>query len=571
MPTEWQPDLVGPLIGGMNAGVDPELVPDLQCSFGRNISVRGGRAHSRPRVIKRATLPSGKIQGASAFRDRNVVLIAIEGRIHEMSPSDFSLLEKTSSTDCNNPNRPRVFMCETVGSIAIQDGQSTPIIYDGDQFRRADETKDELPVGWMMNYSNGRLCVVVDNQRAVRVGDIKGDAHQSEFKFTEATMLLGGGDLFFPSKVTSLASIPVIDTSSGQGTTLVGCRDRVFSLKTQVTSRDLWPDVGFQTDFFPSTGVVGDNAVAAVNQDLYFRSGDGLRSIRAAIGDYSSPGLAPISREVGYRFDHDGGELLTDATVVRFDNRLLATHSPICYGNRSIALGLIAYNLDPLSTSGQKSPPVYDGEWDLGVQIAEIVSSGFFGRDRCFVIGRDSTGNGVWEILREADSVAGVSENPVQEVITRTLPGAGINARKQLMRADLFVSDITTDATFTLYFRSDRYPHWTEWDSFTVPASRGTGWGATKPVFRSPLSSRTPPEVFDSRTGNYLHHGFGFQVRLVWTGKARINFIEVHSKPIQRAGVADNTENQTQTVYADAPAGQESPSFWFQFTHSPLP
>ena len=84
----------------------------------------------------------------------------------------------------------------------------------------------------------------------------------------------------------------------------------------------------------PTRGIVGANAVVAINQDLYFRSTDGLRSLRTSTADYNSPGLTPLSVEVRHRFDYDSSFLLEDAGVVCFDNRILCTHSPFIYGRR---------------------------------------------------------------------------------------------------------------------------------------------------------------------------------------------------------------------------------------------
>jgi hypothetical protein len=574
-PTGWNPNLVGNLVGGMDAGLDPDLIQPGQFSYGRNISVRQGRVHSRPRLVPRYQLPSGKIQGAEAFQARDVMLVAIAGHIYEVDPFSWNFLEKTSNTDYNNPNRPRMYFCETVGSIAIQDDQSAPIIYDGSTWRRSnfdDPTTPELPVGAMMSYSNGRLCVAVDQRNAVRIGDIKQqNVHQSEFQFTETLFYAGGGDISFPQKVTSLSSLPVINTATGQGSTIVGCRGRVHSLNTQITAREQWDSIPFATEVFTETGITGHRATAQVNQDLYFRANDGLRSIRTAVGDYAGPGLTPLSREVAYRLDHDSGDMLEDAIVRKFDNRLLVTHSPIRYGNRSIALGLISYNLDPLSTGGRKQPAVFDGEWD-GVQIAEIVVGLFRGQERCFVIGRDQTGaNWIWELLSESNSVVGVTESPQQELVTGALPGAGINAFKELKGCDIWLSDIAGPVDLKVYYRTDQYPYWIYWDEFNIPAAPVSGWTNNAPVFRNPLSCRTPPEYFDPKTGQYSHRGFSFQIRLVWSGQAKVKFVEGWSAAIPQPDVADNTENEDQNMYAQVPEGQESPSFWYNFPVSPVP
>lgn len=567
---KWQKDVVTALLGGMDSGNDPDIVGAGTVSRLRNISVRGGRARSRPRIVKCHDLPAGKIQGAAVFSDRNVLLVSLEGRIYELNPLAWTRVEKTSDTDRNNPNCPRHYYCETVGSIVIQDEQSIPIIYDGDEFRRADENKDEVPVGAMMSFSNGRLAVAVNNRRAVRIGDIRQDEHQSELKFTETYSLLGGGDFAFPSRVTSLTSLPVIDTSTGQGSTIVGCRGRIFSLKTQITSRDAWPDVGFQSEVFPDVGVVGHRAISKANQDLIFRAHDGLRTFRATVSDYESFGLTPISREFHHRMSCDEESFLDDTCIVTFDNRVIFTHSPTVYGNRYINLGLGSYNLDTMSRAGQKSNAVFDGEWD-GLQVAEMVTGKLYGSTRCFIIGRDVDGNnGIWEILPEATQRQD-GDNPVQEITTAMLPGAGIDAWKALRRCDLYLSGIVDPVHVEVLFRPDRYEYWTQWDSFDVTPSKENGWGREVATYRGPLSTRTPPDNYDPSVQRYLNQGYGFQVLVRFTGRARLDQLHVFSEVILQPSVAVNVENETAAIRSNPPAGQEETSFWFPYTASPHP
>lgn len=562
----WTPEVQSLVIGGADSGSEPELIGSSTAAHLRNVSVRGGRAHSRPRFKKILSLADGKIQGAAAFNDRGLLMTSIDGRVYEVDPLALSVVEKTDASTRGSPNRARHFYCETVGTLIIQDFQAKPLIYDGSTFRQAES--DEVPVGGPMGFSNGRLAVAVNTGRDVRLGDIRdGGVHQSELKFTETYFLTGGGDFSFPSKVTSIRSLPVIDTSTGQGSLIVGCRERVFSLKTQLTSRDMWADVAFQTEFLP-VGITGPTAVTGVNQDLYFRAPDGVRSIRAAVSDLSSPGLTPLSNEMAHRFDHDTDFLLEYASVVLFDNRLFVTHSPMNYGNRAINLGLAVYNFDTISKSGQKSAPVWDGEWD-GVQIAEVVVGDFRGSKRMFIVGRDSEGNGVWEVYAEAKQPI-VEETPAQELVTRTFVGGGINDYKALRRCDVWLSGIEADVNLKVYFRSDKYPYWILWDEFDVATTSPDSWAIKNPVHRNPLSTRSAPDDVDGRTNQLLSQGFTFQIRLVWSGVARVDMIQVWTESVGQSGLSDNVENQDESLY-EVPAGHVRQEFWYPHATDPNP
>jgi hypothetical protein len=568
MPTtnNWLADTQATVLEGMNRGREPELLSDQQAHLLRNLSTRGGRVRSRPRFVKRATLPAGLMQGAAVFGRLSRILTSVGGRIHEVDPQTWTVEEKTGA-EVNSPTQPRAWFCETVGSIIIQDGQSRPFIYDGADFRRAGD--EEVPVGRVMAFGNGRLAVVVNSGRDVRIGDIRQPEHQSELKFTETYSLNGGGDFSFPSDVTALAVLPVIDTGSGQGSLIVGCRDSVNSLKTQITQRDLWAEVGFQTIVLPNRGIAGANAVVAVNQDLYFRSSDGLRSVRTSTTDYSAPGLAPLSVEVRHRFDYDTPFLLDDASMVYFDNRALCTHSPFIYGPRSLAQGIVALNFDSLSGRGQKSPPCFDGEWD-GLIIAQLFTGNVLGVDRCFALGRDLTGvNGLWEILPEVAEPAG--DSPPQVLESRVFFGDSPGTLKNLRRCDVQFSDIRGRLDCRVYFKASKYPFWTLWDTFAVdaPAAR-VSWSPARPQARTMLSTHSVPEGVDPNTGRLISVGTGFQVRIEFEGVARLDYLQVFQARTGLHPYSDNPEAGSSAGEVSVPAGAVEPSFWHAHPVSPL-
>ncbi len=567
MPTTegWLSDTQATVLDGMNRGREPELISEQQAALLRNVSIRGGRVRSRPRIVKRMSLPNGLMQGASIFNASSQIVASIGGKFYVIDPKAWTA-EQKNATDLNSSKQPRVWFAETVGSIVMQDGQSKPYIYDGADFRRADS--NEVPVGKAMAFGNGRLAVVVNSGYDVRIGDIRQPDHQSELKFTETYNLLGGGDFAFESQVKALAILPVIDTGSGQGALVVGTDSAVYTMKTQISQRDLWGEVGFQTILLPTRGISGANAVVAVNQDLYFRSSDGLRSVRSSTADYDAPGLAPLSVELRHRFDYDTPFLLEDASVVCFDNRLLCTHSPFIYGPRSMAQGLVAFNFDSLSGRGQKSPPAYDGEWD-GILIAELFTGRISGTERCFILGRDLDGtNGLWEILRE--NAVQVGDEPTQAFESRVLFGDAPGTLKHLRRCDLMFSDIRGGLNVRAYFKPNKYPYWVRWDEFTVDAPPTQSWGSVVPQHRTLLSTRSPIEELDPTTARLISCSTGFQVRIEWDGQARLDYLQVFQERVSMLPYADNpAPNQTQDVVT-VPSWAVSPQFWHTHPASPL-
>jgi hypothetical protein len=574
---DWLSDTQATVLDGMSRGREPELISEQQAAMLRNISIRGGRARPRPRIVYKFPCATGLVQGASFFRARNTIVFVISGRLFELDPRDWTTVsERTSAGTLLSPTRPQVWMCETEGTMVVQDGQARPIFYDGVTCRRAGD--DEVPVGQAMDYANGRLAVAVNNASAVRLGDIRQTAHQSELKFTETTFLNGGGDFNFASPVTALKSLPVIDTGSGHGALIVGCRDSVHTLKTQITQRDLWNEVGFGTVLLPNRGVVGPNALVAVNQDLYFRSSDGLRSLRTSTGDYDAPGLAPLSVEVRHRFDYDTPFLLDGTSMAYFDNRLLCTHSPFIRGTGTLAQGIIAFNFDAISGRGAKSPPAFDGEWD-GFLISQIFTGVAHGVQRCFVIARYGAGfNGIFEVLRETEDQTGprnsaavassyFDENPSHALETRTLFADSPGTLKNLRRCDVQFSDIRTALAVRVFYRPEKAAFWMPWDTFSVSALAPAAWGVrADPQRRTLLSTRTVPEVYDPVTGRAVSCGTGFQIRVEWDGFARLDYVQLFQERLTMPSYAENpgpgdTGNPEGAVFTE---------FWHSQPVSPL-
>jgi hypothetical protein len=579
----WQADFQATVADGMNGGQQPELILESQAALLRNLSIRGGRAHTRPAIVRRGYLPPGRLQGGTVFGKISRLMVSVSGRLYEVDPRTWGATEKTGwlSEDeaklanpekdrlrdlrRNSPAKPRHTYCETAGSLVVQDNQSAAIIYDGVSIRRA--ASDEVPIGGAMAYGNGRLAVAVKNGYAVRIGDIRKDDHQSELKFTETYDLTAGGDFGFAAPVKALAVLPVVDTSSGQGPLIVGCENQVLTLKTNITQRSMWPDVGMETVLLPTRGITGPGAVVAVNQDLYFRSSDGLRALRTSTADYSAPGLAPLSAEVRQRLDFDTPFLLEDAQVAYFDNRVLCTHSPMVYWNRSLAQGLVALNFDSISGRGQKSNPAFDGEWD-GVVVASIVVGHIDGVERCFILGRVLDGrNAVWELLRETE----LATEPVTQALeSRRFFGGNAFARKTLRRLDVSASEIRGPVTIRAYFRPDGFPYWVPWDEWALTApAQPLAWGARPAAKYFHLSSRSSPDHVDSTTARQVNTGRSFQVRLEVEGRCRIDDFTVY------------TEAQAATPYAEVPPAPGSqaagvpdwvvqPGFWHRNPASPL-
>lgn len=563
--------------GGVDAGNNPESLPVNKIADARNITVSGGRARSRPDFIKVLDLPAGNLQGAGFFSKTGTIIAQIEGRVYEINPANGDY-EDILGDDPDlpgqppqNPDRKHVWTCETEDYFILQDGQARPVIYDGYKARRTVGT-EEVPVGTCMAYGNGRLSVAVGLGNRVRVGDIhQPDVPGSELKFTETTFLLGGGDFSFPAPVSALFHLPVLDTATGAGSLLVSTRKSLYSLSTDITDRDLWPSMnGFQSLLFPKTGVSGPEALAVVNQDVWFRSNDGLRSLRMTVADYDSPGNVPVSTEVKHRLDYDAQHLLPFASLAYFDNRLLCSSVPLHYNQSAMFHTIMSLNFDGAHSLGQSSLPAYDGFWD-GVKVHQFVQGEIRGRDRCFFIGIDGTGqNCLFEVKKESDSTylwgSPTIVNPAKEITTRALVGQSADGPatlqlKRLRRADVSFSMIDGDIKADLYYRPDKFPyyiHWKTWEfssqlDFDSDEDNGYVWDPAGHGYRMKLSTGAPPDDVHWMNDRGIDVGYSFQCKLVWTGRAQLDNLRIRMdaipdpEPGDDPGEDDNQPRPKQT------------------------
>jgi hypothetical protein len=517
--------------GGHNSGDDPEVIPEINFANGKNVTVRGGRVKSRPRFRKVMDLPPGKFQGAHYFRDNRKLIVVCEGLIYETDPDigEFAEIRPYGSSGLNplqtDPTRPRVWF-ENVGGghLVIQDGLSTPRIYSGGYARYAES--DEVPVGTIMRFANGRLHVAsTGSRRILKVGDIfqPGDPGTA-LKFTETTYLTGGGGFRFPSEITALMELPVLDTATGQGSMIVGTATDIFSLHTEVTDRDSWSTLsGFQQLLLPGIGMAGDRGISRANTDVFFRSSLGLRSLRLATTDLSTPGFGGLQQEIPERFPSWRRE---DVSMVTFRDRLILLTDPFQYQGSSVFSGMVVVNFDSLNRIGQKSPPVFDGFWD-GLNIRELVEAD----GRCYAVVMVPGGNELWELLRDGDDRG--NENPTQYIDTRAMNAGDPGGLKALHRLDLWMSEVDSDLEVKISFKTDDAPGFTPWETVNIAHQSSTGYNpGPKRKHVSRLTLATPPE------GENV--GYNFQFRIAWTGRARLDLVQVHMRPMTESRYVDN-------------------------------
>lgn len=539
---------------GVNTAFRPDQIGEKQAAWAENTTIRDGKAQTRTyKLVQRATLPKGLLQGQGYYSVQGgSFVLSIWGQLWRVLVTGNNVSVVPIPLEWRNSEALRqAWMCETAGSLVIQDGQSAPVIFDGSIARRSAIFSNEVPTGTAMAYGNGRLAVVVDGNQ-IQVGNITSNLFQSELKFTETTYLAGGGSFFFPLPVRGLAFLPVNNTNTGLGSLIVFGEKFLNSLRLDVTSRELWNQIpGFEQVVLPNIGAICQNVIVEVNQDLYWRDTMGnIWSLRSAQYDALSPGNAPVSREVSRIVDFETHSLLQYSSGIFFDNRLLMLGSPFfnTYGNPSF-LNIISLDAAALATMRGKAPPAYDGAAN-GVAFSALMAGEIAGQSRAFAISTDGDGeNRLWEIVPNAtDDAYFLTTGPLNDstqsstltakrvtsfVETRRYDFGMPGLKKQVVRVDLWPTEIQGEVDITVYWRADNRTQWQRWGEVSVCA-RMTNvdgqWLDLAVQERGRIKTLTAPDNIDVIDNQRADMGYGFQIRVVWTGTMLLDRLKVWAK-----------------------------------------
>jgi hypothetical protein len=273
------------------------------------------------------------------------------------------------------------------------------------------------------------------------------------------------------------------DTQAGLGDLLVMCERGVVSLSVSVP-RSSWKSTpGFQRIVLTDVGCVGPTSISSTNGDVFFRSFDGIRTYRNARAEIGVYGQVPISTEMEYVLNRDSQNYLGSVSSITFDNRLLVTCTPkIDYSNSNYSTtgklrpvtfgGIVSLDFTAVTGVGAKRTPAYDGVW-TGLDTVQLLSGLIAGKPKAFIVSLDYTNSGLlslWEITRDSDSdkTSDGAYSPIRAIIeTRALSFQTPLEQKKLIRADLWISELSGSVDFEVYWRPDEYPCWRPWHSFS--------------------------------------------------------------------------------------------------------
>lgn len=432
--------------------------------------------------------------------------------------------------DRNPINRPKAWLKQAEQYLIVQDGQSAAIIFDGAKSRRAIASESEVPTGTAMEFNEeiGRLVIAVGHNE-ITIGDI-----ENILKFTETIPLNEGGNFRMPHKFGEIVAIRMmanLDRSNGQGAMLVFA-ERGMSAFNLPVARATWKNLPYplQINMPLRFSAASHTGIVQVNADMFFRAKDGLRTFIMAIREFGKWGNVPLSREMNRIIGRDDENLLQFASAELSNNRLLFTVTPqpdAIAGCGAYFKGLAVLDFDLINSLGDKMPPVYDGLWS-GLDFTGLITGEFNGEDRSFAFVRTPTGGvDLWELMKTGafDGDDGKIEAQLE---SRAMDFDKPDEEKRLEACEIWVDKVWGETTFVLEYRSDQYTCWLPWATrkiCNVTKDCETDCGLVREFqegYRSRIAFGQPPDTDEANALKLARNGYQFQVRITWTGRARI-------------------------------------------------
>lgn len=543
--------------GGMNSGLSPSLISQNQVYTSVNTTMRGGFIRNRPKYMKIELDFSGDSDAESWFkthpisgesyyktaRGESLLCCCAGGRFFSIGLNNNNIgivSEFTPSDSRNNQYMQHTWFCQAAQYLIAQNGQDIPVIFDGVSGVRSNIAANQVPVGRQMAYINNRLFVVSPDGRQIYPGDLAYQTPTSVLEFTEINLspIDGGGPLGIPIEagiINGIIATAQTDTQAGQGTLLVASEGAVTSINP-ITQRSQWYSIQLQNIALVGNGY-SSNGLAIVNGDVWGRSVDGYRSFIMARREFSSWGNTPQSREVTRFLQYDDNALLEFSQCVYFDNRILMTVNPVPIENGCYHNGIIALNFDNISSLTSKSSPAYDGLW-TGIKPYGFCKGMFGKKERCFSFCRNGDCNSLWEITKEYGDDNDVTR--IQSFFeSKSLNFQEAIILKQLDTCEVYVDNVWGNVDFNLKYKPDQFPCWTDWKSWSECSAKtdcdNVGFldGVCKePTFselqyRPRMNTGQPTIVSNPIDGSIMSQAFEFQLKLTWTGSARIRMLRL--------------------------------------------
>lgn len=445
--------------GGQDAYRTPDRIPDNAYAKAVNTTTRRGVLGPRPafeqvplifdsqtirnslgyvRTIK-SVFETGKFQcrlpyiiGTDAF-----IVVVVSGFIFRINVYTETVTLLSESIRVNE-YRARINGTNAGKYLVLFDPPDFPVIIEGNDVFRANPNntiagtrQPQVPVSTIGTFNNNRLWVA-NGGVEFTAGDPVGNLATPEAPITFTEVLEPAqaytGQSFSlgtendGQQITAMGFIQQNDKSTGIGPLFVATKNSLYYYRADLP-RTEWELVDFGSMLLFNAGVAGPRAVANVNSDLIFLSGEGyLHALSTSRNDSQRWGNVPISREVENYLKFNEDSLKEVAFIGYYDNRVFVGANPYRVwaldSNERLTFdyvhgGMVVLLMDNLSSLRGESPPSWEGLW-TGVAAMDFVNVDTQG----FLLAKSGGINGLYRLNEQytVDRIQGI-RRPIKSYI----------------------------------------------------------------------------------------------------------------------------------------------------------
>lgn len=556
---------------GCDTDTDPSALPNNTIARAINRTMRGGRNETRPPFVHKPFLFDlgfefegdakefeeavrfGNFQGWTPYRKKKPgrqdgAVVAIAGSIFFLTLVNEKILVRLVIGG-NDPKLMDTWFVQAEEWLYIQNGKDRPIFWNGlfpSTARRSDPDPNlfEMPVGTLMTYAHGRVWVSNALDQLIASDIIYGNnltSSDATQRFTENSYWAGGGYFGSPTDLGHITGMGVIarqdQNLNGLGELVVIHENGAYAIEASA-ARSTWQTAKIQTMTLNGRGCVSPDSVIVVNNDLWFRSDDGLASYQNLRYDEKRQlSFGKASKQVNRWFNDDTPWMTRFASAIYFDNRILCTVSPFlghpkdtANGNHRYHRGIVSLDLDQASGVQGDTAYNWDGLW-TGIRPCALLKLG----TRAFAFSYDSDGeNRIYEIKKGGlhDSI---EDTPVQTswfYLTKRFDWKDSQRSnefevKEIIGGECWVSNIRDRIQVGVDFRADNSPCW---HPILNPYNFGSDFGNDF-LFSAPRYGRfkfLSPESQSCTGAPYpTTHGSQHQVMVYGTGQVKVDRLRI--------------------------------------------
>lgn len=425
---------------------------------------------------------------------------------------------------------------------------------------------NEIPAASCMDYAQQRLWYAIlrtyiagDISQNLSSGTAPFDYRDSVLHVTENPVAVAGDGFSVPTQagnIRALKHTANLDSALGESQMFVFTRQTIYACTAPIT-RTAWTATTnnlqpLQKVVLTGGGTYAERSVVACNGDLFFNSpplGD-IRSLTIALRYFNQWGQVPLSRQENRILQFNDRALLRFASGCLFDNRVLQATYPVQTPAGPACQVIMPLDFDLVSTLTEREPPCWEGHWQ-GLQILQLLSGDFGGRERCFAIVWSERNQGieVWEISsdRRFDRNASGEARVQWQIEFPAYTFGDMNGLKELDSLELEISKLLGTVEFKAEYRPDHFPCFLPWRTWKVCSAADCTQLMDDPCaasdypvslfcesFRSTMMLPKPQGMCIAASGRPSNIGFQFQVRLSVHGWCRVNSARAYAFPRQR-------------------------------------